>query len=385
VFSGKTIFVVGAGASKEADLPTGEELKETIVELLTPATNGRDDIAYFGITHGGGEIFEILRRAPIIADGHDEPHQNFTKLRNAAVKIAGALPGSLSIDNYINQMAGNPYIEMCGKLAIVKAILRAERESKLFVDDSNADNQLNLSSLYHELRDQGRPTRKEETWYLKLSQFLFEDCRQEELSRRLADFSFVIFNYDRCVEHFFYWALRKSYDLTPDEAAQLVNGIAIFHPYGTVGALPWQAKRQAVVSFGQKGGYDPLLLASGIKTFTEGTDPAQSEIVQLRQAMDYANNVIFLGFGFHNQNMELITPQNGLGFSTDVTKRYFGTAAGLSNTDVEIVSSYLENMCSVNARPNDIHLRQDCYCNKLFGEYQRSFSLEVPLNWDEGI
>lgn len=375
MFSGKTVFVVGAGASKEADLPTGEELKEEIIDLLTyrPPEEAYSSI-YFA-SPKNSEIFDILRRAPAISND-DDKDQNFHKLKAAAMKIAGALPGSLSIDNYINQMAGNPYIELCGKVAIVRAILHAERNSRLYVSPSNAYNKLDLNRLNREL---GEKRRKEATWYLKLSQLLFEDCRQDELEERLSGISFVIFNYDRCVEHFLYWALRRSYDLTGEQAASLVNGMSIFHPYGTVGALPWQGKAQASVQFGQTENYDLLRAASGIKTFTEGTDPSQSEIVDLRSAMDLANTVIFLGFGFHNQNMELITPKTAFEPPGHGGKRYFGTAAGLSNSDVEIVARYLEEMCSVKASGPDIQLRQDCYCNKLFEEYQRSFSLD-PLS-----
>lgn len=375
MFSGKTTFVVGAGASKEADLPTGEELKEEIIDLLTYRSAEEAYSSSFYIADSrNSEIFDILRRASAFSND-DDRDQNFKKLKAAALKIAGALPGSLSIDNYINQMAGNPYIELCGKVAIVRAILHAERNSKLYVDHSNAYNQLDLSRLNLEI---GEKRRKEATWYLKLSQLMFEDCRQAELEERLSGISFVIFNYDRCVEHFLYWALRRSYDVTADEAASLVNGIPIFHPYGTVGALPWQGKAQALVQFGQTENCDMLRAASGIKTFTEGTDPLQSEIVNLRSAVDLANTVIFLGFGFHNQNMELITPKTTFGALGYDSKRYFGTAAGLSNSDVEIVTRYLQEMCSVKASGPDIQLRQDCHCNKLFEEYQRSFSLD-PL------
>lgn len=375
MFSGKTTFVVGAGASKEADLPTGEELKEEIIDLLTYRSS---EETYSSSVYIAGsrnsEIFDIFRRAPPISND-DDRGQNFHKMKAAALKIAGALPGALSIDNYINQMAGNPYIELCGKVAIVRAILHAERNSRLYVSLDNAYNKLDLTRLN---RDVGDKPRREATWYLKLSQLLFEDCRQEELEERLSGVSFIIFNYDRCVEHFLYWVLRRLYDLTAEQAASLVNGIPIFHPYGTVGALPWQGKAQASVHFGQTENYDLLRAASGIKTFTEGTDPSQSEIVDLRSAMDLANTVIFLGFGFHNQNMELITPKTTLGALGYESKRYFGTAAGLSNSDVEIVTRYLQEMCSVKASGSDIQLRQDCYCNKLFEEYQRSFSLD-PL------
>jgi hypothetical protein len=40
MFKSKTVFVIGAGASKEAGLPTGEELKKSISTLFNVFSKG---------------------------------------------------------------------------------------------------------------------------------------------------------------------------------------------------------------------------------------------------------------------------------------------------------------------------------------------------------
>lgn len=43
------------------------------------------------------------------------------------------MPQSISIDNFIDSHKGDKEIELCGKLAIVRAVLEAEAKSDAFV------------------------------------------------------------------------------------------------------------------------------------------------------------------------------------------------------------------------------------------------------------
>ena len=104
------------------------------------------------------------------------------------------------------------------------ALLSAERESSLFVDFTERNHQLNYGSL-------------ERTWLSSFFQVLTEDCRVPDLEHRLASVALVIFNYDRCIEHFLYYALQNYYGIGIDKAASLLNHLDIYHPYGTVGSF----------------------------------------------------------------------------------------------------------------------------------------------------
>ncbi len=65
------------------------------------------------------------------------------------------------------------------------------------------------------------------------------NCSADCLEKRFKSISLIIFNYDRCVEYFLYFALQDCCRITSEESAQLVNEISIYHSYGDVGELYW--------------------------------------------------------------------------------------------------------------------------------------------------
>ena len=121
------VLVVGAGASKEVDLPLGAELKGTIAKALNIRyENGHRRVS------GDGLIDEAFRT---LAKSLPAPQTNdINPFLHSSRHIAGAMPQALSIDNFIDSHRGDERIAICGKLAIVRAILDAEKQSKLFVD-----------------------------------------------------------------------------------------------------------------------------------------------------------------------------------------------------------------------------------------------------------
>jgi hypothetical protein len=64
----------------------------------------------------------------------------------------------------------------------------------------------------------------------------------------------ISFNYDRCLEHFLFNALQRLYDVDAKKAADICNNAQIFHPYGAVGALPYQNKNNSVCFGGIRQG-----------------------------------------------------------------------------------------------------------------------------------
>ena len=79
----------------------------------------------------------------------------------------------------------------------------------------------------------------------------------------------ISFNYDRCLEHFLFNALQRLYDVDAKKAADICNNAQIFHPYGAVGALPYQNKNNSVCFGGDQTGNTYVALASQIRTYTE--------------------------------------------------------------------------------------------------------------------
>lgn len=344
-----TLVVVGAGASSECKLPTGFELKTRVASLL--------DMRFpdgYRLASGDYTIVDALRlqaqRTNVRSDINDYLH--------AAWRIRDAMPQAISIDNFIDAHQGDTKLELCGKLAIASAILEGERASPLHVDRTSNQRHPNYNALA-------------DTWYAAFMQLLTENCRLEELSSRLSRITFVVFNYDRCVEHFLFHGLQNYYGIDESRAAEALRALKVFHPYGTVGALPWSGGRPAI-AFGDTPSPHQLLdLAAQLKTFTEGTDPASSEIQSLRNSLKDSNVVLFLGFAYHRMNLELLKAD--VPHPDPSRVRYFGTAKGMSNSDCDLIRIDLTALASVNHAA--VTLRNDLTCGKFFREYWRSLSL----------
>jgi hypothetical protein len=340
-----TVFIIGAGASKEANLPTGNELKGKIAQLLNIRFSHTERQT------GDNLIFQALRQfAQNDGTGDINPYLN------EAWHIRDALHLAISIDNFIDAHKDNEKIALCGKLAIVRSILDAEKSSLLYFDRSR--NQSNIAFV-----------NLEDTWYLPFFRLLTENCRKNDLKERLKSVALIIFNYDRCVEHFIYYSLQKYYKISETESAEIVKSINIYHPYGNVGTLPWISPNSAM-EFGMEPNPAKLLeLIQKIKTFTEGTDIGSSEISEIRQHLATADRVVFMGFAFHKLNMQLIYPH-----PLDVGKRIkcYATAFELSEIDQEEIKAQIKE---VYRQSIDIQMtKTNVKCGQFFKEVWRSLA-----------
>jgi hypothetical protein len=269
------------------------------------------------------------------------------------------MPQAPSIDNFIDVHQGDIRVELCGKLAIVRAILEAERRSLLYFDPYGERRGLRFEAL-------------QPTWLNSFFQLLTENCPIAQLERRFSELTLIIFNYDRCVERYIVCALQNYYAMPENQAIDLMNRLAIYHPYGCVGLLPWQA-RDGAVDFGAEPGPQKLLdLAKQIRTFSEGTDPKKSDIENIRARFLKSQIVLFLGFAYHRMNLQLLMA-DGEAHANPAETKYFGTAYGISNSDCTEIQLELS---AIGGAPRDqIHIRNDLTCTKLFGEYWRNLSL----------
>lgn len=344
MFQRKTTIVIGAGASKEVNLPTGKELKDRIAKILDIRFKHFDQVS------GSYEIYEAIKS---IANNEVPKSDSNHYLRDAWV-IHDALPQAISIDNYIDAHQGNSKIEICGKLAIAESILNAERNSNLFF--KHPQNNIDFSAI-------------ENTWFNSFMQLLTENCRITDIEQRLSTISLVIFNYDRCVEHFLFNALQNYYRISPDHAKNLLLRVNFFHPYGSIGDLPWMDNNG--VSFGEKvSGHNLINIISKIKTFTEGTDPGSSQIKEIRRAIAESEILVFLGFAYHKQNLKLIKPTKEELESMPKTFCY-GTSVGISGSDTKRIADELADFANLS---EDRIALNNVDCARLFHEHWRSFS-----------
>ncbi|WP_295764082.1 hypothetical protein [Undibacterium sp.] len=341
-------FVIGAGASNEVNMPTGYGLKATIARALEFKV---DD---FGRLAGGDrkirEAIYQLAQSP----GNNGDVNAYIK---AALLIKDAMPQAPSIDNFIDSHRADRKIAECGKLAIASEILKAERASKLFVDPNNSYNKLKFENL-------------EDTWFSAFFQLLALNTQLEEIPQRLSCVKIVSFNYDRTLEHFLHQAIQNYYGCSSEAAAKALDSLVILHPYGSVGALPWQQTSTNSVLYGGDLDSNSLLsVASSLRTFTEGTRSAESQINQIRSAVLDADTLVFLGFAYLELNLELLF---GLGADGPVKhlKKVYGTAMGLSESNKKAIAIELANLGKYDT--DQIILRRELSAAQVFPEYSRS-------------
>jgi hypothetical protein len=352
MFKSKTLFIVGAGASCEVGLPSGAELKAKIADRL--------DIKFadgYSQSSGDRKIVEALRKHV----KEVENNRDINPYLGPAWQIKSALPLALSIDNYIDAHRGDKKIELCGKLGIVSSIIASEKDSRLYFNERNSEKfDTNLKGA----------------WYAYFFQRLTENVDKSRVGEIFKNVSIVTFNYDRCIEHFLKHSLAIYYGLDDREAEEIISTLVILHPYGQVGYLPWQRNNQrATVGFGgtYSGDFDLLAVAGQIKTFTEQFEEGDA-LKTIRDEVAEAEVIVFLGFAFADQNMELLNPNR-----PTKAKRAYATAYRVSASDREVINEKIGELLSRTKAFGsrdwtdlDLNIRSDLKCSELFEEYWRS-------------
>jgi hypothetical protein len=342
MFKRRTLFIVGAGASQEVDFPLGTTLAKSIGQKLIRHVDDETREA----SYNDYELYRQLGRT-----FPSEINEYFV----AARRITEGIQLANSIDDFLNIHSADDRVKTVGKAAIVRSILGAERDSDLYVDQSNIYNKLDFAKV-------------ENTWFVKLMRVLGPDVPLKYVDALFDQVMFIVFNYDRCLEHFLIHALQALYGITVEAAKKIVANISIVHPYGTVGELE-------SVPFGGSDINETnyFRLASRIKTYTEQIEGG-GIVETMHEMMQVAQCIVFLGFAYGEQNMDILKPKTPI-----ERKPVFGTAYGLSKSDREAVTARIFQMMkppppATLYTDSLVQLGIDVKCAKLFDEYARSLN-----------
>ena len=190
----------------------------------------------------------------------------------------------------------------------------------------------------------------------------------ENIDSLFDNVSIINFNYDRCIEQFLFGAIRDLYQTDDQKTARLVSKLRMFHPYGRVGFLPWQEEKRRV-GFGVTDYGELVGLSSEIRTFNEQVEEGD-ELEAMREEVARAERIVFLGFHFHQQNMDLLKAKGPKrGNSTGV----YATAVQRSGPDVNIIGKQIEQMLDERGRPVHLAVHSELDCKGLFKNYSTSF------------
>ena len=277
----------------------------------------------------------------------------------ACRKIRDGIVLANSIDNFMDSHRDDQRIKLCGKLAIVRSIVAAERGSKLYFDPGQHGQDINIKFGHIQA-----------SYFLQLWRLLQVGVAERDVETIFDNVAFITFNYDRCLEHFLYHALQQHYFVQKDVAANLISKTPIIHTYGKVGLLPWQNLLEGVPFGGYERGYGEIdlpKLSQEINTYTE-----QIEDTQLLQAIhvevDRAETVVFLGFSYFSENMSLLMPP---GTRNPHAKRLFGSAHGLSDAAVGVAQQGISHLYPSLRGTQNLQLRSNRTCGPLLQEYGR--------------
>lgn len=268
-----TVFVVGAGASVDYDLPLGSVLVELIVDGLSTTGFLRKPLLEAGFRLGDLETFaDRLKRSDLD-----------------------------SIDAFLE---GNEvqFTEI-GKAAIASAILFRERDSRghLFT------------------------ARRNDHWL----RYLWGVMKSQADTASFADnkISFVTFNYDRLIEYYFETVLQTTFNLKRDDARELRDRtMQIVHLHGSIVGRDFGDYSHPL------SGEVVQEIASGIRVVHDEI-PRGDEVFQIAyELFKSAKRVCFLGFGYHPVNIVRLQLNSLLGNKAQLT----GTAYGLGQAEVEM-------------------------------------------------
>jgi hypothetical protein len=257
MISKPTVLILGAGASVDYKFPTGRELLHKI---------------WMGAREGS-PLYKFLIK-------ETENGQKEVK------RFADALLGSAapSVDLFLEQRKD---FEQIGKIAIAVTLIPFE--------------------TYESFRPHGEKAR----WYETLFQLMVEGGHITE-----NKLSVITFNYDRSLEAFLFQSVKNLYGLDDAKAEEQLQRISIIHLHGTLG--------DRLTGDGVQRGYDPTVTLDNVQAAVQRikivheAKPGQ-EFDRALNCLSLADEVIFLGFGFHRVNIERLRLAQAFDFHT---KRY---------------------------------------------------------------
>jgi hypothetical protein len=331
----KTTFVVGAGASSEVGLPLGSALMSMIANILRLSRGATGQYA------GDQAILAALSQ---LASRNGRPIEDYLQ---AASLIRESMWLAPSIDNFINTHKNNKVVEECAKVAILMCILRAERDSGVAVREINPGV---WNVLFQNITN---------SWFSEMFRIVVGGVTRDNVSAVLSNVSFVVFNYDLCVEQFLFHALMQYFSLSVREASDLMKMARIVHPYGSTGSIIYEnnADRRGIGP--EASGADLADLTPRVRTFIEGASDSGTTNA-IHDYMREAECVLFLGFAYHEMNLGLLGPVEG------PPKRVLGTARGISSQNLSHILPKVQGLFKTGVHC-DVH--QDLSAAQLLSTY----------------
>lgn len=243
----KTVFILGAGASKPFEFPLGSELRDRILNLIGPHTENSK-------TPRPLEIFE--------QGGHTYPE--LLLFRDTFLKSQ-----KKSIDAFLEH---RPEYMKLGKLLIALNLIKFEK----------------LETIY-----------SNPNWY----GYLWDRLNTNFETFGENNISFITFNYDRSLETYLLNSMMALFNKTEDECYEKLLTIPIIHVHGTIGKNKYQDPKN-YTPFGQAiNDYSQLLHASNTIKIIHEDISNDKEFEIAHSLINNSEKTIILGLGYDETNL----------------------------------------------------------------------------------
>lgn len=259
-----TVLILGAGSSIHVGYPLGSDLINNLCKNRSTGKKGE-----YPNDWSGEEVDAFI-----------------TRLSRA---------GYGSIDTFLETV---PEQSEMGKFLLANEIKRHEYLDSLFPPNSSG-------------------------WYRYLFNCLLDNNHPSGFAS--SNLSIITFNYDRSIEAFLHQSLMARFSMSSDEANDFLLMIPIVHVHGLLGPYP-------------EVPYSPICdtetlhtISQEIKIIHEVKDQKEGfcsvEFEQAHNLLGEAERIIFLGFGFHQDNVrrfQFFSPENLDGCEVFATTRGMG-------------------------------------------------------------
>lgn len=327
------VFVLGAAANIELDrhgaMPIGSQLAERIQNQVSSEFRS-------GSQFPSGPISDTIASSGGLGSEHVA----------AMRRIEQGITHVDSIDRFIDEWADQPKLSEVGKLLIAHQILESEAKTDFASALSGGDGG---TAAMREIRG---------SWLGQLFRYANAHVRRRDVADCLSGISFITFNYDRCLEAALYLFVR-SQGLNDGDASSLLSKLDIYHAYGSLGPLSEYGSLSKRSEFHW---YEILNSSQRIKTFHEEIESEHQ--LKIRDCINRSEKIVFLGFGYHSQNLEL------LGINPRKNLRIYGTSYGMRRAERDTTSSFFSEKTLSQV------LLPDLQCSSLLDELREEiFSL----------
>ncbi len=230
---------------------------------------GAGSNVHLGYPLGAGLVSEICSRV-IEKKYLREVEDKFTREQIEAFRKRLSRSGYASIDAFLEHNLSDSEL---GKLLIADCLKQIENEDRLFPPN-------------------------EPGWYRNLFDALAAPTVDTFVESPLT---IITFNYDRSIEAFLHQSIKYRYNLSDDDACRALQSITIIHPHGILGEYPEVPYQTSL------DGKSLSSIAERISIIYELRDADGSfcndAFRQGNEALQQAELIVFLGFGFHDDNI----------------------------------------------------------------------------------